>query len=566
MFTKIHFSKIVIAGAFFVSYALVAQALSKDDIVYPATELNGCQNETECRAFCDDSANIEVCVSFAKKYSLISEEEASRADKFIAAGAKGPGGCDSAASCETYCNDIDRIDECLAFAERTGLMPPGELEEARKVQAVIKSGAALPGGCRNKNECEAYCESPDNMEECITFGEKAGFIPPEELEEAKKVLAAVKAGAKPPPCRGKAECESYCSEPANFESCIAFAEAAGLIPPEELADAKKMLSAIQKGVKPPACRGKAECDAYCSDESHFEECLTFAEAAGFIAPEEVEMARKTGGKGPGNCKGREECESFCKDPANGETCFNFAKEHDLIRDEDLRRMEEGKQQILQMVDSAPPEVKSCLEGVIDVEAIRSGSAMPREDMGDSIKSCFEQFMPKPEGGGEFGPPPGFEGQMPPSGFEGGQAPPGFEGGQMPPGFEGQMPPEGFHPPEGMMPPEGFQAPTGEVPPEFQQQYQQEFQQQYQQEFQRQSEEQYQQQYQEQYQQQMEQQQQQMQQQYQQPIQEPTQNYTPPPESFSQPPPPPPPPSEPQPTSRTNPVYLLAAPLFQLLGY
>src|SRR3989344_4276070 len=307
MFTKTHFSNsyfnlilaaAIVAGALFVSYALIAQALSKDDIVYPAAELNGCKNEAECRAFCDDPANIEVCVAFAKKYSLISEEEAGRADKFIAAGAKGPGGCDSAASCESYCNDISRMDECLAFAERTGLMPPNELEEARKVQAALKSGATLPGGCRNKNECESYCENADHM------------------EEARKVLIAVKAGAKPPPCRGKQACESYCSEPTNFESCIAFAEAAGLIPAEELADAKKMLVAIQKGVKPPACRGKAECEAYCSDESHFDECLNFAEAAGFIAPEEVEMARKTGGKGPGDCKGREQCEAFCQDPAN----------------------------------------------------------------------------------------------------------------------------------------------------------------------------------------------------------------------------------------------------------
>lgn len=567
MYTKTLFSKInfnlfisagIIASAIFISYALLARATSEADIVYPVAELNGCKDEADCRSFCDDPANIKACVAFAKKHNLISAEEAEHAEKFIAAGSKGPGGCDSAESCESYCNDVGNINECLAFAERTGLMPPEELAEAKKVKAALDSGATLPGGCKSKNECESYCESADHMEECITFGEKAGFIPPEELIEAKKVLAAIKAGAKPPPCRGKAECDTYCSEPTNFESCIAFAEAAGLIPPEELADAKKMLSAIQKGIKPPACRGREECDVYCSEESHFDECLNFAEAAGFIAPEEVEMARKTGGKGPGNCKGREECESFCKDPANGEVCFNFAKEHGLLKEEDLRRMEEGKQQILQMVENAPAEVRSCLEGIIDVEGIRSGSVMPREDTGDATRSCFEKFMPKP-GEGQFGPPPGFEGQIP-SGFEGRQMPPGFEGGQSPEGFnppEGMMPPEGFRPPEGMAP-EGFRSSSDEVPPEFKQQYgeqfQQQYQQQYQQEFQKQYEEQYQQQT----------------QQFQPPPEgfvAPSSEFTPPPSEIQQPPPPPPP-SASEPTSRIGSESVLGtviSPFLRLLG-
>ncbi|MEK7133307.1 MAG: hypothetical protein AAB771_01315, partial [Patescibacteria group bacterium] len=526
MFTKTLLNKIfnfnfiiaaaIVASAFFVSYALVASALSEADIVYPVKELSGCKDETECRSYCNDPLNIKACVAFAEKYSLMSSEEIEQAKKFIAVGANGPGGCSSADSCESYCNDISHIDECLAFAEKSGLMPPDELEEARKVQAALASGATLPGGCRNKDECDTYCESPDHMEECIIFAEAAGFIPPDELEEARKVLIAVKAGAKPPPCRGRAECDAYCAEPDHFESCIAFAEAAGLIPPEEIEDAKKMLIALKKGVKPPPCGGREACDAYCGEENHFNECLDFAEAAGFIAPEEVEMARKTGGKGPGNCKGREECEAFCQDPANGESCFSFAKEHGLLKEEDVRQMEEGKQKILEVVDSAPPEVKSCLENALGsgtIEGIRAGTVMPRQDMGDTMRSCFEQLMQKPGG---FGPPNGefHEGSGPPPGFEGG-FPPGFEGGQMPPegmmapgGMqppEGFRPPEGFNqsgefkPPEGMVPPEGMMMPSGqgEIPPEFKQQYQEQFQKEYQQQYEQQYQQEYQRQFEEQ---------------------------------------------------------------------
>ena len=527
MFTKILLNKhkyfnfmiaagMVAAGLLFLD-AFAVQAVSKEDIVFPVVELGNCKNQEECKTYCADPSRMDVCVQFAEKHNLISSEEAARAKKFSAAGAKGPGGCASAESCETYCDDISHINECLAFAEKTGLLPPGELEEAKKVQAALAAGATLPGNCRTKDECDAYCENPDHMEECIIFGEAAGFIPPDELEEARKVLAAVKKGAKPPPCRGKSECDEYCFQPENMETCIEFAEAAGLIPPEELEDAKKVLIAVKKGAKPPPCRGKSECDEYCAEPGNFEACLTFAEAAGFIAPEEVEMARKTGGKGPGDCRGREECEAFCQDPANGEICFNFAKEHNLLSEEDLKRMGEGKQQILEMFENAPPEVRMCLENAFGsdfVEGLRSGSVMPREDMGDSIKSCFEQFMPKP-GEGEFGPPPGFEGQMP-SGFEPGQMPPGFERGQMPP--EGFQPPEGFKVPEEFKPPEDFQSsegfnqpPAGEIPEEFKQQYQEQFQQQYQEQFQQQ----YQQEYQRQFEEQRQQQQQQMEQQFQQ---------------------------------------------------
>lgn len=447
-----------------ISSVLVASALSKEDIAFPVNELGGCSNEIECKQYCDDPGHIESCISFAEKYNLMSKEEAEYAKKFIAAGSVGPGGCISPDSCEAYCNDVNNINECLEFAERTGILPPQELEEARKVQAALAAGAQLPGGCRNKDECDAYCENPDHMEECIAFGEAAGFIPPDELAEARKVLAAIKRGVKPPPCRGKAECDAYCSQPEHMEACLTFAQEAGLIPPDELEDAKKMLTAIKKGVRPPPCGGKDECDVYCGEESHFEECLNFAEAAGFIAPEEAEMARKTGGKGPGGCMGREECEAFCENPDNQQICFNFAREHDLLSQEDLRQMEEGKQQLLQGIDNAPPEVKSCLENIINIEGLRSGAVMPTEDMGGAMRSCFEQFMPKPE---EFGPP-------------------GFEEGMMP--LDGMMPPPPgeFQPPEGELP-EGFQPPAGfeeEFKEQFQQQYQQEFEKRYQEEYER----------------------------------------------------------------------------------
>jgi len=212
----------------------------------------------------------------------------------------------------------------------------------------------------------------------------------------------------------------------HIDECVAFAEAAGLVPPDELEEMKKFAEFIKSGGQTPGnCKGEEECEAYCEDESHFEECLDFAAAAGFISPEEVEMIKKTGGKGPGDCRGREECEAFCNDPANQEACFAFAREFDLLSDEDLLRAEEGVQHVGGF-SQAPPEVLSCLEqslGAEVIEKIRSGNFFPTPEVGGVMQSCFEQFSGF--GGEDHGGPGGFE----PGGFEGG----GFE--QSKPGIE-----------------------------------------------------------------------------------------------------------------------------------
>lgn len=403
---KIYFSnKIILIAAvlLFVGIGIAAFALSESDITYPVAELGNCKTEAACKTFCDKPQNIEVCVAFAERYNLLSPEELARAKAFLVAG-EGPGGCSTPQGCENYCNDASHMEECITFASDHNLIPPGELGEAKKVLAALKRGVKLPGGCAKKSECEAYCSEPNHMEECITFAEAAGFIPPEELADAKKMLAAIKNGAKPPPCRGKAECDAYCQKPDNFEACLTFAEAAGLIAPEELEGAKMALVAIKKGVKPPSCRGKEECDAYCSE--HMEECIAFAEAAGMMTPEDAAMARKTGGKGPGNCKGKEECEQFCQNPENQETCFNFAKEHGLISDEELQNMEEGLRQMQEALSQAPPEVRECLAQAVGqdvLDKIVAGEPVMSRDLGDKMRQCFEQMMPQggpggPEGG------------------------------------------------------------------------------------------------------------------------------------------------------------------------
>ncbi len=509
------------------SAILITNALAQNEsagainIQYPVEELGNCQSEAACKNYCDKPGNIEACLAFAEKNNLMTSEELEQAKNFIAAGAKGPGGCTGKESCEEYCNDVSKIDECVAYAEKNNLMSAKDLGEAKKVQAAIKRGVKPPA-CGNKKSCDTYCSNSDHMEECISFGIEAGFLQGKELEESQKMLAALKRGVKPPPCGGKEACDEYCQQPDNMEVCMNFAMEAGFMSEQEKQDSQKMLEALKKGIKPPNCKGKEECDVYCSEDAHFEECMKFAEAAGFMTPEEAEMARKTGGKGPGDCKGKEECEAFCNNPDNQETCFNFAKEHGLISDVDLQQMEQGKQQLQQALNSAPQAAIDCLNsafGAEQVEKFRSGVVMPPREIGDKMGECFRNSMgpdqnmqPGTTGPGGCKTPEECQvycqanptecqnsqgsnvgsGMPPGSGVPGITPMPGGSGGQTGPGGcqtpeecqsycqnnpqecqgqgpgpgEGQMPPQNFQPPQDFQPQEGFQPPTDQqmMPP------------------------------------------------------------------------------------------------------
>ncbi len=384
-----------------ISYSIIVSAQAPE-IAYPVKELGNCGNEGECKIFCDKSENMVPCVNFAERNGLMSKDEAKKVKAFFQASMKGPGGCNNKEECEVYCDDSDNIETCLDFAKKNNLMSDDELEEAEKVAKALKEGAQLPGGCKNKKACEAYCDNPDNIEECIAFAEKAGFIPQDELRDAKKAMQAIKSGIKPPGnCRGKKQCENYCNNPDNMEECLAFAEAAGFIPPEEAEMARKMMPLMQAGKMPGGCRGKEKCEAYCLDESHGEECANFALEAGLMKQEEFEMFKKTGGKGPGDCRGKEQCETFCNNPENQEACFNFAKEHGLIPEEEIKNMKEGMNQVRKGFEMAPPEVSECLKSNIGediLEKVKSGEMMPSQQIGEGMRKCFEQMRPQRQDG------------------------------------------------------------------------------------------------------------------------------------------------------------------------
>lgn len=315
------------------------------EIAYPIAELGNCPDETACAAYCDKTENMEACVNFAQAKGLLGEREAGIAKKAIAR---------------------------------------------------IKLGET-PGACNSRESCENFCQkNTASLNSCLAFAEELG-ISGEELDQAKKVAAALQGGAKlPGDCQGKAACESYCKNANHIDECLVFAEAAGILPAEELAEAKKVAPFLKSGQTPGACQTKEECRAYCSIDDNFNECLSFGEKVGFVSKEEAELARKTGGKGPGGCKSKQACQDYCNLQENAKTCADFALEKGLVSEAEADNIKNGAAKIKSGLEQTPAEIKgeveTCLNDLFGgrLQAVLAGEQMITGQQGGKIGACFEE--------------------------------------------------------------------------------------------------------------------------------------------------------------------------------
>ena len=198
------------------------------EISFPIAELGGCNSKAECKAYCDDSTHAEACLSFAESRGMMSKDEIKTARKFI--GQTGPGGCTGSA-CRQYCNSKEHFAECRAFAEKNGLIPPrgerpqGPAIDKDKEDAVEKlvEREGGPGGCTSKAACKTYCEDSSHLDECMAFAKKSGLMSDDQIERAQKMMKQEGPGG----CKGM-QCRDYCEDDTHVEECMAFAKEQGL--------------------------------------------------------------------------------------------------------------------------------------------------------------------------------------------------------------------------------------------------------------------------------------------------------------------------------------------------
>ncbi len=187
-----------------------------NDILSTKTGPGGCTDVDSCKTYCTDSTHAEECITFAKENGLMTKDEAERAQKF--AGKPGPGGCKSE-ECRTYCADESHTEECVAFAEKNGFMKSEDAQRARTFMQMTG-----PGGCKGE-ECKTYCEDSAHAEECRQFAMQNGFMQREgrgQFEGGSDMRMGPPQGVPgmmqgPGGCKNREECEAFCKE--NPDQC-----------------------------------------------------------------------------------------------------------------------------------------------------------------------------------------------------------------------------------------------------------------------------------------------------------------------------------------------------------
>jgi hypothetical protein len=351
--------------------------ISAQEIDFPVEELGNCTSKEECKAYCDDSTHLEECLNFSVEHGMITSEKAKRiklmnSDDFV-----GPGGCTSPEACREFCSKEENMETCLQYNVDNGLMTQ---EKAERIRERVNQEIEGPGGCKSKEECKNYCDNPDNVEECLQFAVDEGRMTQEKADEIidrvqeKEILREKQIEKRiekrefsfeegPGDCSSEEECKEYCNKFENLEECLSFEVEMGAMTQEEANKIIEKEKAREKTIGPDKinsilkeagggpgnCMSQEECDSYCKNEDHAEECISFAKKHGLMPEEKAEQMEKhleavknlQTKEGPGGCKSKEECKNYCDQEENREECINFGREHGMITSEKARQLNEN---------------------------------------------------------------------------------------------------------------------------------------------------------------------------------------------------------------------------------
>jgi hypothetical protein len=205
---------------------------------------------------------LKECLQYSVKYGYTTQE---KADKILAQSKKGgPGGCRGPEECDAFCKQPENTRACMKFAVDEGKITQEEAElvtaqmeknrvegkkpieenesdEPRqrqtKAQEILQKKTG-PGGCKNRQECAAFCDKEENHETCVTFSKENGLLNEEEIKMAEKQMSLLqkleKQGGGPGGCKTRQECDAFCKDQNNVETCIQFAAKQGMLSPEKM--------------------------------------------------------------------------------------------------------------------------------------------------------------------------------------------------------------------------------------------------------------------------------------------------------------------------------------------
>jgi len=323
------------------------------------------RNETKDEASSSQDDNRNNDVGDDREHGI----DEVRASEAIAKDGSGPGGCTTLSECGKYCQERQNWGECGEFAKKHGLDrrdsrgPSDRGLERMDDRARANIERKGPGGCDTKDSCDTFCRTPGNSRVCVEHAVKSGMIPAEKAEmilqammrmekrevnrrlqgsgvenknsgvdepkiDEEKAHALIEAKGGPGGCGTFEECENYCNDESNMEACMQYAVEHKLMDGKDL---ERMKTMMEKG-GPGGCRGR-ECEAYCDKEENRETCFQFAKEHGMMSEEELgdmEMMR-----GLDADMRKKEIEM------RREEEMRMKERDDMMRKEDAMRMQEG---------------------------------------------------------------------------------------------------------------------------------------------------------------------------------------------------------------------------------
>lgn len=221
------------------------QVAQKYGITFPIAELGGCTDYSACRTYCEDPVNYDTCIDFAKKKGFYKEEQISSVKQDFWAKTKAELGCDSETSCRQICEQEENFDRCNNFAQKYDLQG-GHTEDPSKTQILEKAKEVL--GCNSYASCSSFCQQEANRQRCSDFAKQVGLRGGEQhvgpggctTEETCKAFCSdpnnyqicsqytSAAGGNfqgPGGCNSETSCRSYCEQ--NPQECRQFGASQG---------------------------------------------------------------------------------------------------------------------------------------------------------------------------------------------------------------------------------------------------------------------------------------------------------------------------------------------------